>query len=113
MPLIKKQTDIAANGQAFPLQGSQYEYLPFNAFVEIALLADVGDLIEGEVFAGSDVIMEPAPLDQLATATPVTIPDDFIVSATVLGGQRLGISVRETAGVASTFRTIVRITRLS
>lgn len=112
MPYIKKETDVAANAQAFPLQGSQYEYLPFDAMVQIAILADTGDSLEAEVFAGSDVIMEPGKLDSLALATPLTFPDDFSIQATVLGGQRLGISVRETGGLAATFRTAVMITRL-
>ena len=39
MPTIRRTTVLAANATANPLQGSQYEYLPFNAMVEIAILA--------------------------------------------------------------------------
>jgi len=39
MIIRKNIAAAAAAGTYFPLQGSQYEYLPFNAMVEFAILA--------------------------------------------------------------------------
>lgn len=110
MPSILVQTTNAAAGATVsPLQGSQYEYLPFNAFVEFAVYADTGDTWTLSVFSGSDVLMQNAPMPILATATPIIYPDHFFLNDTALAGERLGVqAVNGTGGVAD-FRTLVRI----
>ena len=112
MPLIKRTTTLAANGQAFPLQGSQYEFLPFDALVEFALLADAGDAIDASAFSGSDVLLENSQIDALAVATPITYPDDYSLTDVAAAGERIGVAYRETAGVISIARTSVKITAL-
>jgi len=110
VPTIKRKRDVAANGEDFPLVGSQYEYLPFDARVDVALLADTGDELEGTVYSGSDVLLEGSQLDEKALASPVVWPDDFSLTDVAAQGERLGIKVRETAGAISTYRIVVRIT---
>lgn len=112
MPTIKVTSTLAANGVANPLAGSQYEYLPFPALVEAAILADAGDAINADFFSGSDVVMQNSPLDTLAVATPIRYPDDFQIQDVAGAGERLGITLRDTSGVGGTARTVVRITRL-
>jgi len=113
MPSILVQTTDAADGSTTtPLQGSQYEYLPFEAFVEFAVYADTGDTFTLSVFSGTDVLMQNAPMPILATATPIIYPDHFFLNDGALAGERLGVqAVNGTAAVAS-FRTLVRITPL-
>ena len=112
MPLIKRRTDIAANAQAFPLQGSQYEFLPFDALVEFALLADTGDNIDASAFSGSDVLLENSRIDELALATPITYPDDYSLTDVAAAGERIGVAYREAGAIAVTVRTSVKITAL-
>jgi hypothetical protein len=113
MPTIKRTTTLGANAEAFPLQGSQYEYLPFDALVEIAMVANPADVVEASVFSGSDVLLEGAQLDEKATTAPITYPDDYDIQDVAAQGERLGIKLRETAGAAGTIvRTVVRITPL-
>lgn len=113
MPTILNTTTGAAAGATVnPLQGSQYEYLPFDAFVEFALYADVGDTWTVSVFSGSDVLMQSSTMPILATATPIIYPDHYILNDVAGAGERLGVSAVNGSGAAADFRTIVRITPL-
>lgn len=111
MPSILVQTtDAAAGATVSPLQGSQYEYLPFNAGLEFAIYADTGDTFTLSVFSGSDVLMQNAPMPILATAAPIIYPDHYFLSDVASAGERIGVqAVNGTGGIAS-FRTLVRIT---
>ena len=113
MPSILVQTTDAASGATVnPLQGSQYEYLPFDAYVEFAIYADTGDTFTISVFSGSDVLMQNATAPILATASPIIYPDDFFLNDMAAAGERLGVqAVNGTGGVAS-MRSLVRITPL-
>lgn len=113
MPSILVQTtDAAAGATVNPLQGSQYEYLPFDAFVEFAVYADTGDTWTLSVFSGSDVLMQNAPMPILATATPIIYPDHFFLNDGAGAGERLGVQAVNGTGAVADFRTLVRITPL-
>lgn len=113
MPSILVQTTAAAAGATVnPLQGSQYEYLPFNAYVEFAVYADTGDVWTLSVFSGSDVLMQNATMPILATADPIIYPDHFFLNDVAGAGERLGVQAVNGTGGAADFRTLVRITPL-
>lgn len=111
MPTIRvTTTNLAANAQAFPLQGNQYEFLPFNARVEFAIVANAAG-IDVTVFSGSDVLQQNGPAT--VKATPPLYPDDFLLDDVAMAGERLNVVLRETAGVATTdIETVVKITPL-
>lgn len=51
MPMIKTLDQaVAAGVTIFPWQGNQYEFLPFDAEIGVALLADTGDSWDASVF---------------------------------------------------------------
>lgn len=111
MPLIKTINQaVAAGATITPWQGSQYEYLPFNALIEIAALADAGDVWLASIFSGSDVLLQNAQLDTLAIATPITYPDDYSLTDVALMGERLGCQLTNNTGAVADVRTAVRIT---
>jgi len=111
MPLIKTLNQGVADGSTTtPWQGSQYEYLPFNAFIQVALLADAGDTFLGSVFSGSDVLLQSSQIDNLALATPITFPDDYSLDDTALFQERLGCQLVNNTGAVADVRTAVRIT---
>lgn len=114
MPTIKRTTALGANEEATPLSGSQYEYLPWPALIEAAVIVEPGGAVDADFFSGSDVVLQSAPLDEKALTAPLTYPDDYQVQDVANGGERLGLTIRETAGAAgpTTVRTVVRITRL-
>lgn len=114
MPTIKVTSSLAANGTANPLVGSQYEFLPFPALVELALLADTGGDVEASFFSGSDVLLENSAVDELAVASPVQYPEHYQVQDVAQAGERLGLTIREVAGAVgpTIVRTVCRITPL-
>jgi hypothetical protein len=109
--LIRKVISAATvAGTYFPLQGSQYEYLPFNAYVEFAILQTGGtDANLATVFSGSDVLQEQSPIDVKATAP--TYPDDFLLADAAAAGERLGIQVTK-VDTNDAINVAVRITPL-
>ena len=111
MPTIRTTTtNIAANATAFPLQGNQYEYLPFNALVEFAVVANAVGIL-ATVYSGSDVLQQAGAATVKATSP--LYPDDFLLSDVAAAGERISVELRETAGVATTdIETVVRITPL-
>lgn len=111
MPSILKQTTGAAAGATiYPIQGNQYEYLPFDAYLEFAIYADTGDTWTVSVFSGSDILMQSSPMPILATATPILYPDHYYLKDVAAAGERIGVeAVNGTGGVAD-FRCLVQIT---
>lgn len=113
MPLIKTIDQAIADGATItPWQGNQYEFLPFDAFIEVALLADAGDVWLASVFSGSDVLMQSSQIDNLALATPLTYPDSYSLSDAAAANERLGCQLTNNTGAVADVRTAVRITPL-
>lgn len=113
MPTIKRtNAGVAAGAVVSPLVGSQYEYLPFDALVEFAILADAGDTFNASVFSGSDVLMQNEPVDNLAVTAPIIYPDHYSIQDVAAAGERLGVQLTNAGGAAGDIRTVVRITPL-
>jgi hypothetical protein len=111
MPTIRvTTTNLPANSVAYPLAGSQYEYLPFNARVEFAIVSNAAT-VDCSVFSGSDVLQQGGP--PTTKATPPVYPDDFMLDDVAMAGERISVVLRETGNVATTdIETVVRITPL-
>lgn len=113
MPSILVQTTGAAAGSTVnPLQGSQFEFLSYDAFVEFAVYADTGDTWTVSIFSGSDVLMQNATAPILATAVPILYPDHFYLNDVAGAGERLGVQAVNGTGAVADFRTALRITPL-
>lgn len=112
MPLIKvTTTNLAANATSFPLQGNQYEYLPFPASVAFAVIANAST-IDVSVFSGSDILQQGGPPTVKTTITSV-YPDDFLLDDIAGAGERISVVNRETGAVATTdLETAVKISPL-
>jgi len=119
MPTIRVVTpfsELTANTVHFPLQGSQYEYLPFNARVEFAITsadATAGAVEETQVtvYSGTDVLQQAGPMSQ--KAQPI-YPDDFLLDDVAGAGERLSVEIRvgSTDFVTDGIQTVVKITPL-
>jgi len=103
---------MTANGTASPLSGSQYEFLPFDARVEIAIQASAVNVVVATVYSGSDVLQEEAAVQSGTTGVVPKYPDDFYLVDDALMGDRLRVLLRETAGGTPVVMTVVRITPL-
>jgi hypothetical protein len=112
MPTIKKLTVFTGNDEFNPLAGSQYEFLPFDALIQAAIRCDTGDVVVATMHSGTDLLLESSPVDEKALALPIVFPDDYDVQDVAAAGERIGLTLRETAGAAANVRTVVRITPL-
>jgi len=113
MPTIRTVTTLDAGVPVFPLQGNQYEYIPFNARIEFAVLeitaALVGD-VEATVFSGTDILQQQSLISGEAGGR-AKYPDDFLLDDVAAAGERLSVELRSAAGNA-VVETVVKITPL-
>jgi len=109
MPSIVVRTALGANGTASPLQGSQFENLPFNALVEFGIVADATGVL-ATVQSGTDILQEEGPVQIKTINTQAVYPDDFNLSDVAGYNERISVKLRDTSGVARVVMTTVKIT---
>lgn len=112
MPLIQATTTIAVNAVNDNIfQGSQWEFLPYNAFLEFGFTADAtnGDDLRLDVYSGTDVLTE-SMVPSLLARTPV-YPDDFNLNDVAAAGERIKVRARNiAAGGTATLYYALKIT---
>jgi len=131
MPTIRNRTTVA-DGEGpktvFPLQGNQYEYLPFNARIEVALVGAAGggtpessdiDKVTATVFSGSDILQQQSGItnksDVTAQSKNAVYPDDFLLDDVAAAGERISVQLDipdPTLGSITIIDTVVKITPL-
>jgi len=109
VPTIQTRTVLAASGTATPLSGSQYEYLPFAAMVEIGLATDATGVL-ATVSSGSDILQEEGPVQIKTINVQPTYPDDFGLSDLAAPGDRLSVKLRDTSGAQRIVMMTLKIT---
>jgi len=112
MPVMNTRTTMTANGIARPLSGLQFEILPYDSFVEFAMLADTGATVNATAMSGSDILQQLGQLMILAVANPIIYPDHYVLNDVAGKGERLAIELQEAAAGTPIVRCSVRITRL-
>lgn len=107
MPLIQGEVSVAAGAtNDNVIAGSQYEYLPYNAFLQFGVNGSATGLL-ADIYSGQDVIAENIALNAL-NRTPI-YPDDFPLDDVAGGGERIKIRVRNPTGGALTAFFAVKI----
>jgi len=125
MPTIRVRNTAAAGAiTVFPLQGNQYEYLPFNARVEFAIVGHDGGTggvvsqARATVFSGSDILQQQGPITDKSAVTAqsqdAVYPDDFLLDDVAAAGERLSVQLDIPADTTfdAIFDTVVKITPL-
>lgn len=108
MPVIQNTVSVAANStNDNVLQGSQFEFLPYNAFIEFGLVGSATGLV-ADVYSGQDTVAESYALST-QNRFPI-YPDDFPLNDVAGIGERLKVRIRNTTGGALTAFFSVRIT---
>ena len=112
MPLVQSQITVAAGAvNDNVLSGSQWEFLPFNAFLEFGFTADAtnGGNARVDAYSGTDVLCESL-VPSLQARTPV-YPDDFTLTDVAMAGERLKIRIRNVGASGTiTFNYALKIT---
>ena len=128
MPTIRSVNVLAAGVPVFPLQGNQYEYLPFDARVEFEIVGHksgtgaVGedvDKVTATVFSGSDILQQQSGItnktETTAQSKNAVYPDDFLLDDVAAAGERLSVELNlPVSALADTtfINTVVKITPL-
>ena len=112
MPSFSFSQSIAAGATFRPLDGWQYEYLPFPA--EVTVLARAVAIAMVHVYtSGSETIVEESPTQSGGTAgitpSPLNTPVQGWLGA---AGDRLKLSYRNTSGAAIVVDGIIEIVPL-
>jgi len=110
VPVMQIRTTMSANGTATPFAGQQYEYLPWDAYVEIAIQASAVNQVVATVFSGGDILMEEGPVQQGTSGVLPKYPDDFYLTDEALAGDRLSVRLREIASATPVVMTVARLT---
>lgn len=110
MPLIQGSVSVAAGAtNDNVIAGSQFEFLPYNAFLEFGLNGSAAGLL-ADVYSGQDVLGEGLALTA-QNRIPV-YPDDFNLNDVAAAGERIKLRVRNPTGGALTVQYAVKITRV-
>ncbi len=110
MPVIQNSVSVAANAvNDNVIQGSQFEFLPYNAFLEFGINASATGLV-ADVYSGQDTVAESFALNT-QNRFPV-YPDDYPLNDVAGAGERIKVRIRNTTGGALTAFFSVRITAL-
>jgi len=107
MPIIQKSLSVAANANlANILAGEFFEFVPYNALIEVgANMSATGLIID--FISGSDVVAKD--YIPLIKGTSPIYPDEFTLQDIARMGERLVMAVRNTTGGALTLLYTVRI----
>ena|SRR5256885_3108879 len=91
MPTISRRDTVTTGAQLNALLGSQYEFAPFDAIMEVAAFADKAQ-VSLTLFSGPDILAEPGQIVPFgaAEATP-KVPDDYHWREVVAKGDRLKV----------------------
>ncbi len=109
MPSFTFSTALTANGTLRPLDGWQYEYLPWPAEVQVLARATDGNVV-AVYTSGSETIVEESPVQ--AGGTAGVIPSSLntpIQGWMAAAGDRVKLNYRETAGGTPTVDGIIEI----
>jgi len=122
MPLIAVETPIDTSGAVgtfFPLQGNQYEFLPFDALVEfaviikqkVAVITDI-PIAKIQVYSGSDLLSQDQALDSLGPTETLEYPEHFQLQDVAGAGERLSVQlqIEQISTETAVVQTRVRIT---
>jgi len=111
MPTIQNRVSVATGVNDNVLQGSQYEFLPYDAQLEFGIVGDTNAAdLRVDVYSGQDVLMENS--EPSAQNRMPVYPDDFGLTDVAAAGERIKIRVRNTNAAARTLFYSLRITPL-
>lgn len=114
MPTIRARVTVPFGGApVYPLQGDQYEYLPFPARVQFAIVGDDAATVEtrATVYSGSDVLQQNGPISEKAILNVVN-PDDFMLDDVAGQGERLNVVLTNAGTTDDTVEVVCIITPL-
>lgn len=112
MPSFSFSVDVVAGGTERPLDGWQYEYLPWPAEVTVLARAEAIGMVQVYT-TGSETIVEESPSQAGGTIGVTPSPLNTPVQGwNAAAGDRLKLSYRNTTGGALFIDGIIEVTPL-
>ena len=112
MPSFTFSSALVANGTFRPLDGWQYEYLPYPAEIQVLARA-TGTSVVNTYTSGSETVVEESPTQSGGTAGVIPSPLNTPVQGWIgAAGDRLKLNYRETGGLTPTVDGIIELTPL-
>jgi len=112
MPSFTFSQIFTANGTVRPLEGWQYEYLPWPAEVQVLARSTDANIV-AVYTSGSETIVEESPVQAGGTIGVIPSPLNTPIQGWhAAAGDRLKLNYRETAGGTPTIDGIIEITPL-
>ena len=111
MPVMSGENLAVAAGALVQnvLRDQSYVYLPWNAHVEVYIIASTSGN-KASLIAGGEQVFRELSLPVRATA-PV-VPDDLVAEENVSAGSLLDLAFRNATAAAADFRWLIRLTPL-
>lgn len=108
MPVIQNTVAVAAGTTNDNIiQGSQFEFLPYNARIDFGLNGSAAGLV-ADVYSGTDTVAEQYGINAL-NRYPVW-PDDYNLVDVAAAGERIKIRIQNPTGGALSIFYSVRVT---
>ena len=112
MPTMDVKKAIGNTGNTVSmLTDQQYEILPYDAMVEIAVVADQPSA-KVTIYSGSDLLVQEGDVSYGGTANTlaeIKYPDNFLYTDAAFAGEKIAVLVRSGTD-ATDARCVVRIT---
>jgi len=114
MPLLQRTDSIAANGfNANVWTGTQFEFSPYNAALELSVLASATGL-QFTFATGADVLAIDQAVSIVGAAGKYGVyPDDYVVNDVVGAGERIIEAIRNTTVGALSHFSSIKLTPIS
>lgn len=107
MPMIQVTGSVAAGAtNDNVLQGSQFEFMPYNAQLEFGVVGSATGLL-ADAYSGSDILCESMAVST-ANRFPV-YPDDYPLTDIAAAGERVKVRMRNPTGGALTYFVALRV----
>lgn len=115
MPIVQRSQTITASTYTENLiAGSEFEFAPGPQEVAIGLVQDTATgTVEATIQFGAEVIVSNAPLPSVTAGAAVEMDKHMYYRDVAAGGDRIKISVRETAGVNTPIRMLMQTAPLA
>jgi hypothetical protein len=108
MPTFAVSQSIAAGASSNLLAGTQYEFIPFHAQLEVGLVSTAAGIL-ATVYAGTDLLAQESPLVDIKAAGVLPVyPDNFHIADDCAAGDRINITVRNTTAGALVVIAVIR-----
>lgn len=109
MPLVTKNQSIGAGASLSIMADSIYEFLPWAALLEFAVLGSAAGLLFS-ISSGSDILAEEQPVGLGTLNVPPKYPDDFQLNDVAGQSEKIKFLVKNPTGGAISCMAAVRIT---